>query len=172
MLLSALRQALTLHATCFKLWLQQLCSALVKGHNALLSQSAATVILFGNYLQAVHIDSATKAFCYKFLLFSVNIFVAAITIGLCFIQSSVHVTMGLAKCGLDGRTIGNKSLLSFGHLRRRSKEVMYKWWTFIFVKKTIRAWPRTIIRTSPSPYVGRQFDKALNFKKCFIIFIY
>ena len=37
-------------------------------------------------------DSATKAFCYKFLLFSVNIFVAAITIGLCFIQSSVHVT--------------------------------------------------------------------------------
>jgi len=37
-------------------------------------------------------DSATKAFCYKFLLFSANIFVAAITISSCFIQSSVHVT--------------------------------------------------------------------------------
>jgi len=42
-------------------------------------------------------DSATKAFCYKFLLFSVNIFVAAITIGLCFIQSSVHVTKRFGK---------------------------------------------------------------------------
>jgi len=48
-------------------------------------------------LQAVHIDSATKAFSYKAVAFYSNIFVAAITISLCFIQSSVHVTKRFGK---------------------------------------------------------------------------
>ena len=37
-------------------------------------------------------DSATKAFCYNPVALYANIFAAVITIGLCFIQSSVHVT--------------------------------------------------------------------------------
>ena len=40
----------------------------------------------------VYVDSATKAFSYKLVALYVNIFVTAITIGLCFIQPSVHVT--------------------------------------------------------------------------------
>ena len=42
-------------------------------------------------------DIATKAFSYKLVALYVNIFVAAITIGLCFIQSSVHVTKRFGK---------------------------------------------------------------------------
>ena len=37
-------------------------------------------------------DSATKAFCYNPVALYANILAAVITIGLCFIQSSVHVT--------------------------------------------------------------------------------